>query len=288
MELENESDESNQPDVLYVVIFLFGCIIGILSNLFIIYHIVHRRIKSVVKTYFLLWCIVNTLFLAVMPGVITPSLSHEFQSTHHWFMVITLQISSILEIVDLLLALVMCVLWFLAMSNKKVQGRFKITLSIIWLIAFIYCVTSMIQCIHGDCLNADYLSMFLYGILLLLLIFMYIIKFILVVRNESRIYASNFILLMVTSYVLCWFPTWFCILLYIFKTQLDWLNVYLIALCVGSLNSFLNLVLFVFLNKHFRIRLVQSFRCFSSGYIEAEESFSDSDVNFNEYQVTSV
>lgn len=274
MHLDNDLENLESADPIYIIIYFCCCIIGLLSNLCIVFFTFRRNAKSVLQTYFLMYSITITFELLISIGLVT---IYKYNMFHYLHSIILIELSLTLELVELLFILVMCLIWFFAIYNRTFKGHFKVVLMVIFVIVLLYYSTIVFGCVYEHlCSNAIDLDKWFYLIILFVTLLMYSMKFFLNARSNRTAHTNNFILIVITSYMLCWMPNTLLTIFYKFKLRPFNTTEYILAGCVGCLYSFFNLIVFILLYKNWRMRFLNLLECKSNTYTRTDENVADS------------
>ncbi|XP_017784258.1 PREDICTED: somatostatin receptor type 1-like [Nicrophorus vespilloides] len=266
--------EESMSMILHEIVFSIICLVGIVADGLIIY-ILNRlkNMKGATNVYIINWLISDTFYL-----ILTPCFYRIFSALEDLFIgeeivCVSFEMASMLQVTTIAFIGVICMNWYLDVFEVRVpSGRlYPYVILVVWLMAFSGIVTLSSLCIEFKySLISHYLLFFGYAALMVLVLSMHWTRY---VTKDRPHEMFNMNLNLVSVYVICWFPSWICLLVSVAENYSVLYYLSIVAACLGYLNPLFNLYIFARCNRNFRMCLLQIFRCINRDYYSMEQEY---------------
>lgn len=258
--------------IFHEIVFSVICLVGIIADGLIIYILQRfKNMQSSTNVYIVNWLISDAVYL-----LLTPCFYRIFSALEDLFIgeeivCISFEFASVLQITSIVFIGVLCINWFLTVYTVRF-GRFsRIVVVGVWLAAAASIVTFSSFCVQQlYSLYSHYILFFGYAALMCTVAAMHVARY--TTRWCDAHDKLRLNLTLVTVYVICWFPSWLCLLIAsVIESYLLLYYLSIIAACLGYLNPLVNVYVFAKVNKNFRMCLLQVFRFVHRDYDDAAD-----------------
>ncbi|XP_019871154.1 kappa-type opioid receptor [Aethina tumida] len=246
-------NESHIMEVPALLVSLFS----VVANIFIITTILKNNVlKTHVNLYVVNWCICN-LFLLILAPVsmnifgITRHITYEALCLWDQF-VFTLLSGNLIFVAVLLID------WYIMIFGgqncfRKCKNSAKLTVTTVWIVMVVVDFVSVAFCVNDLSLPLAALLLFYsYMIVFVIIICTHLLRLIKLRTSSVVVEKDTFVLILVTSYFLCWLLNWVLLCCFVVSGKEEFHEGKLFSYVLGFSNSMIVLYLFYRYDNNFR------------------------------------
>lgn len=275
----NDTKGTEDNFIHHDIIYIFVCSVAIIANLFLIYCLLRFKRMRIRRNIIILnWSIADTLHMIanIFSFDLLPNVSGLYKYDEYFCGIF--ETRAMLHITS-----VIFVLWLLLDCTFQKCSRkcFFLTITCIWVIAYLGMITSIALCIYGTYLPYSYGSLL---VIFIILITSCLIYSCLAIKRKIKnviVDDSAFRFSAVIMYAVCWTANIITFYLSFFLTSKLLYSISKSVAIIGYMNIIINLFLFAYIDRNYSVCFSYAFKCGPDVNVNDKIAYNEnSDVEF--------